>query len=288
MEKVHIISDGSCDLPDDYVAENNVTVVPFYVAFDDGVYFKEKQGMSVDAFYQKMVDEPKNIPKSSTPSVQDYVDAFTPYVEQGLSIMCLCITRKFSGSEQSAQIAKQIILEDHPDAVCAAGALMRYLKLRDAGVPFEEAVKRILNIRSTGRIFFTIGSMDYLRKNGRIGKVAVIAVSKLGIRPVITLKDGEIFPSGIGRSRTKTVAKSLELLLDYVREVKATPEDYVLDIGYGYDIEEARAWRREMVIRLADIGFKIHETAIKLYKIGAGISVHTGPYALGVAILKRA
>ena len=60
-EVFHIISDGSCDLPDDYVAENNVTVVPFYVAFNDGVYFKEKQGMSVREFYQKMVDEPKKV-----------------------------------------------------------------------------------------------------------------------------------------------------------------------------------------------------------------------------------
>ena len=298
-EVFHVISDGSCDLPDAYVAENNVTVVPFYVAFNDGVYFKEKQGMSIREFYQKMVDEPKNFPKSSTPSVQDYVDAFTPYVEEGTPVICICISSKFSGSEQSARIARQMILEDRPEAqikvidarintVLQGLYTIEAVKLRDAGVPFEEAVQRLLDVRQTGRIFFTIGSMDYLRVNGRIGKVATLATSRLGIRPVITLKDGEIFPSGIGRVRNKTVAKSLELLLNYIKEIKATPKDYELVVGYGYDIEEAKEWRREIVIRLAEIGYGIRESAIQLFQIGAAISVHTGPYALGVAILKHA
>ncbi len=298
-ENFHIISDGSCDLPDEYVAENNVTVVPFYVAFNDGIYFKEKQGMTVQEFYQKMVDEPKNFPKSSMPSVQDYVDAFMPYVEEDMPIICICITSKFSGSEQAARIARQMIHEDRPDAkievidarintVLQGLYTVEAVRLRDEGVPYEEAVQRLLDVRSTGRIFFTIGSMDYLRINGRIGKVASIATSRLGIRPVITLRDGEIFPSGIGRVRKKTVAKSLDLLVNYIKEVKATPKDYELVIGYGYDIEEAKEWRREIVIRLAEIGYSIHEAAIRMWQIGAAISVHTGPYALGVAILKHA
>ena len=298
-EVFHIISDGSCDLPDSYVKEAGITVVPFYVCFNDGVYFKEKEGMTVREFYQKMVDEPKNYPHSSMPSSQDYVEAFKPYAEAGVPVICLCITSKFSGSVQSAMVAREIILEDYPSAkievmdtrintVLQGLLTIEAVRLRNEGVPFAEAVTRLRDVRPTGRIFFTIGSMDYLRINGRIGKVATLATSRLGIRPVITLKDGEIFASGIGRVRKKTVSKSTDLLIDYVKSVKATPEEYVIDIGYGYDIEEAKEWRREILIRLAEIGFRIKEEQIPLYQIGAGISVHTGPYALGVAILKRA
>ena len=63
-----------------------------------------------------------------------------------------------------------------------------------------------------------MGDMEYLKHGGRIGKVSAVAGSVLGIRPVITLKDGEIFPSGIGRGRKRTTEKTIELLLDYLEK----------------------------------------------------------------------
>jgi fatty acid-binding protein DegV len=59
-------------------------------------------------------------------------------------------------------------------------------------------VTRLEAVKESGRIFFTIGSMDYLRHGGRIGKLTGIVGSLLDIRPLITLREGEIFPSGVG------------------------------------------------------------------------------------------
>lgn len=109
-EAYHIFSDGSCDLPMELTKEKNITVVPFYVSFDGEKYEKEMVEIGVREFYQRMVDEPKVYPKSSLPSMQDYIDAFMPMVEQGTPIICICITTKFSGSYQSAMNAKNIIL----------------------------------------------------------------------------------------------------------------------------------------------------------------------------------
>ena len=116
-EAYHIFSDGSCDLPKELAKEKNITVVPFYVSFDKEHYLKEMEEIEVREFYQRMVDNPKVYPKSSLPSTQDYADAFMPFVKQGMPIICICITSKFSGSLQSAVNAKNIILEDYPDAV---------------------------------------------------------------------------------------------------------------------------------------------------------------------------
>ena len=226
-EAYHIISDGSCDLPPELAARKNITVVPFYVSFDDEHYLKENVEIGIRDFYQQMVDRKGVYPKSSMPSTQDYVDVFRPYAQEGVPIICICITTKFSGSMQSALNAKSIVQESLPQAqitvidatvntVLQGQYVLEAAALRDSGVEYGACVARLEEIKGTGRIFFTVGDMEYLKHGGRIGKVSAVAGSVLGIRPVITLKEGEIFPSGIGRGRKRTTEKTISLLLEYL------------------------------------------------------------------------
>lgn len=297
-EAYHIISDGSCDLPPELAEEKNITVVPFYVSFDDEHYQREIVDIGIRDFYQQMVDNPKVYPKSSMPSVQDFADAFLPFVEAGTPVICICITTKFSGSLQSAMNAKEMVLEEHPDAqiavidstvdtVLQGLYVLEAVRLRDNGVNFEDSVKRLEEIKSTGRIFFTVGDIEYLKHGGRIGKVASVAGTVLGIRPVITLKQGEIFASGVGRSRKSTVAKSRSLLLAYLKEQNADIKDYSITVGFGYDYEEAVKFRDETLEALRAEGYSISEDELPIYQIGATISVHTGPYPLGFGVLEK-
>lgn len=297
-EAFHIISDGSCDLPVEMAAEKNVTVVPFYVSFDDEHYEKENVEIGIRDFYQKMVDNPKVFPKSSMPSVQDYVDVFTPFAKEGMPVICICITTKFSGSMQSAVNAREIILEEYPEAkihvmdsrintVLQGIFVLEAVKLRDAGTGYEAAVQRLEEMRDTGRIFFTVGDMEYLKHGGRIGKVASVAGSLLGIRPVITLKQGEIFPSGIGRSRKGTTGKAIDLLVGYLKEQEKSADRFSVCIGFGYDKKEAEEFRdrAEEALKAAGLDLKAE---IPLFQIGATISVHTGPYPLGFGVVEKA
>ena len=296
-ELFRIISDGSCDLPVAFAEEKNVSIVPFYVSFDDEHYERENVEIQIRDFYQQMVDRKGVYPKSSMPATQDYVDAFLPWVEKKVPVVCICITTKFSGSMQSALNAKNIILEDHPDArievidstintVLQGLYVQEAIRLRDAGYGFEDAVKRLEEIKSTGRIFFTVGDMEYLQHGGRIGKVASVAGSVLGIRPIITLKQGEIYPSGIGRGRKRTFEKALELLLNYLTENQYTPENVSICLGYGYDIEEGTDCARIALEELHKRGL-MFET-VPTYQIGATIGVHTGPYPLGFGVIEKA
>ena len=291
-----IISDGSCDLTPEWAKEHQVTVVPFYVSFDSEKYLKENVELGIREFYQQMVDNPKVYPKSSMPSVQDYADVFEPYAKAGTPVICICITTKFSGSMQSAINAREIILEDYPEAeitiidstintVLQGLYVMEAVRLRDAGVGYQESVKRLEEIKSTGRIFFTVGDIEYLKHGGRIGKVAGVAGSLLGIRPVITLKQGEIFPSGIGRSRKSTTSKCIDLLINYIKENGGDIKRFSLDIGFGYDREEAVSFKEQAMKALAEAGFEVDD--IPLLQIGATISVHTGPYPLGFGIIEK-
>lgn len=296
QEKVQIISDGSLDLPEELTKEKNIEVVPFYVSFDSEIYKREMKEIGVREFYQEMVDYPDVFPKTSMPSVHDYYEVFQKYAEQNIPMICICITQKFSGSMQSAVTAKDMILEEYPEAKltvmdCTFNTVLQGMfvleacRLRDAGLSYEKIVEALLPIRETGRIFFTIGSIDYLKHGGRIGKLAGIAAGVLKIKPLITLKEGEIFNSGITRSRQKSMQKVVDMTEKYLDEVGAKPGEYSFCIGFGYDYEEACAFR-EMLKGLVKERLGIDE--IGIYQIGATIGVHTGPYPIGIGILKKA
>ena len=149
-------------------------------------------------------------------------------------MICICITTKFSGSLQSATVAKEMVKDEYPEAritvidstvntVLQGLFVLEACRMRDMGLDYEEIIERILPIRETGRIFFTIGSIDYLRHGGRIGKLAGIAAGALGIKPMITLKEGEIFSSGLARNRIKSMKKVVEMTKDYLNEINAKP-----------------------------------------------------------------
>lgn len=294
-ETFHIFSDGSCDLPPLLAKEKGITVVPFYVSFDGEHYQKEIEEIEVREFYRRMVEEPGVYPKSSMPSTQDYINAFLPVVRQGTPLICICITTKFSGSMQSAINAKNMILEEHPDAritvidatvntVLQGQYVLEAVRFKESGAGYEETVARLEEIKSTGRIFFTVGNMEYLQHGGRIGKVAGIAGGILKIRPLITLKQGEIFPSGIARSRKKSMEKTIRLIEDYLDGQEEPIDHFSVAVGYGYDYEEAVAYR-DMVFKALEEKYGLQE--LPIYQIGATIGVHTGPYPLGLGIIRK-
>ena len=296
QKKVQIVSDGSLDLPQELTREKDIEVVPFYVSFDSETYQKEMVELGVRDFYNEMVEHPDVFPKSSMPSVDDFYQVFEKSAKEQIPVICICITRKFSGSLQSATVAKEMIEEEYPDAkitlidstvntVLQGLFVLEACRLRDMGLGYEEIVEKILPIRETGRIFFTIGSIDYLRHGGRIGKLAGIAAGALGIKPMITLKEGEIFSSGLARNRIKSMKKVVEMTKDYLDETHAKPGEYSFCIGYGYDYEEAVKFR-EMLKDLVKERLGIEE--IEIRQIGATIGVHTGPYPIGVGIIKKA
>ena len=291
-----IVSDGSCDLPVELAKEKNIAVVPFYVSFDDTNYLKENVEIGIRDFYRQMVERKGVYPKSSMPSAQDYTEVFQPYVQAGIPVICICITTKFSGSMQSALNAREMMLETNPEAqitvidstvdtVLQGQYVLEAAAMRDSGMGYEETVARLEEIKSTGRIFFTVGNMEYLQHGGRIGKVAAVAGSVLGIRPIITLKQGEIFPSGIGRGRKHTTEKTIGLLLDYLAEGGKKIDDYSIAVGFGYDMEEGAAFRDHAMEVLRSKGYAVKE--MLLLQIGATIGVHTGPYPLGFGVIER-
>ncbi len=292
-----IVSDGACDLGLARTQELGVEVVPFYVSMDSALYQKEIEELDIREFYQFMVYQPKQFPKTSMPSIQDYIQVFEKIAKQGQDIICLCITAKFSGSYNSANNAKMMIEEKYPDCKVAIidttlitidqGMMVeKAVTLKNEGCSYDETIKQLQALKETGRIFFTIGGMDYLVHGGRVGKLSGIAAGALGIKPIILLQDGEIFNAGLSRGRKKSLKKVNEEMMKYFKENQLDPNDYRFTIGYGYDQDEAFQYKKQLEELLLKEYPDFHQS-IGIGQIGATIGVHTGPYPIGVGIIKK-
>lgn len=297
-----IIADGAADLGEACARESDVDVVPFYVSFDNAAYQKEIVEVGIHEFYQKMVDDPKVFPKSSMPSVQDYMDVFEPYAKADIAVICICITAKFSGSYNSAMTAAEMLRETYPKAEITVidstlntvleGMFVREaVRMKRNGISYEENIEKLLRMRETGRILFTVGGMSYLVHGGRVGKLMGLAANTLNIRPLITMKEGEIFPSGLARSRKKSRDKVLEMICGYFKENGENVSQYTVNVGYGYDYEEAVVFQEQVCQSLAECpgGNEVKQLneQVEIHQIGATVGVHTGPYPIGVGILKK-
>lgn len=291
MQEFQIFSDGSCDLKPEIALKHNIKLIPFYVSLDHENYFKEIEELSVNDFYKRMIDE-HIYPKTSLPSVQDYINAFTPYLEQGINIICYTITDTLSGSYQSATTAKIMLEETYPNAKIyivnswlATGALallvMEASKMQSAGLKIDKVYELSEELKTTSHIVFMVGSLDYLQKGGRIGKLAALSGSILNIKPLIELKDSEIGVAGVSRSRKKGIKKLSELTKAHFEKTGLQIKDYIFTIGTTNTWEEVEPFFNILKDDLPDAEF------IEPFNIGATISTHTGPDTIGVCFIKK-
>lgn len=291
MKDFVIISDGACDLSDEAVKALGVRVVPFYIAYDEDTYLKEKVDVNVVEFYQKLVDNPTIFPKTSMPTADDYMKEFQKAYDEDKDILCVTISKKFSGSLNSALMARDLFLEDHPDArieildsillSCPQGLLIREIvRMKENGLDLDTVIANAEEIKETGRCYFTISGLSYLKHGGRIGKLTAIVGNILKIHPLIVQKNGEIQSAGISLNRKRAIMKILDKFKATLQKYQIKIESYLIEVGYGHSLDEGY-----------DLAKKFEETfhhkVDLMDQIGATIAVHTGPHPLGIAFIRK-
>ena len=296
--KFHIISDSSCDLGRERLDRLGIGMVSYYVGFEDEPYYREERDIPTHQFYQMMADRPGVFPKTSMPTVEDYLDAFRPLAAQGKPILCICLNAAFSGSCQSALNAAAELREELPGAQIqvADSTLATVLQgmfveeaaaLRDAGCTLEETVDALKPLPATGRIFFTTSDLDYLRHGGRIGRAAAATGALLKVKPLIGYKDAGLVSDGIAQGRKKSLVRVRELFFRHLKQQEIDLDRYRLATGFGLDREEHAAFAQTIYDGLLELGYDRPEV-LHPYQIGVTIGVHTGPTPIGVGLIRRA
>lgn len=294
--KFHIISDSSCDLGREGAKKLDVDLVSFYVALGDEVYYREERDIGTHAFYQRMADNPGVFPKTSMPTVEDYLEAMRPHAAKGMPVLCICLNSAFSGSCQGARNAREELREEYPDAqvyildsqlvTVLQGELVRQaVELRDAGLTLEETVAALEPIRSSGRIFFTTNDLEYLRHGGRIGRAAASTGALLKVKPLIGYENQGLVSDGIVQGRKKSLQRVQELFFRHVEQQGLDLNEWRVVTGFGLDREEYESFTDQLFAGLAERGYTVPRSPA--YQIGVTIGVHTGPTPIGVGILRR-
>lgn len=289
MAKFEILCDSACDLPDTLIEAKSIDIIPFYISFDQENYLRERVDITLDEFYEKLYH---NFPKTSLPSVQDYINKFMPYAKEGKSLICMTLTSKFSGSYQSAVNAREMILEEYPEAnitvldsrlctVLQGLLVLQVARMRDADLSMEETLDKIETLIPTGRIMYTIGTLDYLQKSGRIGKVGALAGNILKLKPLIVVRNGELHPYGTIRGRKKALRKIIDMTTDHFKELGDSPNCYSWCMAYGAVTDESFKVAEQVTKALNISG------EIPLFRVGSTIGTSCGPDPVGVAFIKN-
>lgn len=291
MREYQIFSDSSCDVPPSLIEEYGITLVPFYVTFDQENYFKENIEITNTEFYAEL-NKGGIFPKTSLPSVQDYMNCFSEAIEAGKDILCLCLTEKFSGSYQSAVNAKRILEEKYDDvnitiidsiqATAGQGlVVLQAAYMKKAGYTITDNANKLDEIKKTARIMFTVDTLEYLAKGGRIGKAKSLAGTMLNLKPMIQLKDAELIPYSNVRGRKKALDKAIYMVEEYFTDNNEKYEDYDFCFANATTLDDVDQVR----IRIEELtGQKIN---YPVFQIGVTIGTYTGPGALGVCFIKK-
>ncbi len=279
-----LISDSSCDLSSEIVKELGINIVPFYFSFDGETYYKEGCDYTPTAFFNKLSTE--NVyPKTSLPSVQDYCDIFEPILKEGKDILCMCISSKFSGSFQSANNAKMNLADSYPDrrievidsaaATAAQGEIVQFVaKLRKENATIEEVVTALNDKNLTYKVFFTVDSLEYLAKGGRLGKAGLLLGTLLDVKPILNHSNGELFPVAKVRKKKKAYSHIIDEAFEYSQPFGKFKVTFV----YCLDNEDSQS-AYKMIQKKFGKDVEIHKC-----QLGTTVGVHTGPTAIGLMI----
>jgi len=276
MERI-ILADSSCDVNAKLAEKIGLTLVPFKL-YVDGVEYIDDKAFNVINFIDKMVSS-TDLPRSACPSPNDFMENFKNLKE----VFIVSISSKLSGTFNSAELGKNLYLEENPDAKvhvfdsksASIGETLVALKIReaiDSGKNFEEIVEFVEAFITGQKTFFIAESLDNLMKNGRISKFKGKLATALNIKPIMKATDeGEITLHEKARGSNKAFKK----LADIICENAVNPELRTLAISHCNNLERANMLKDEVEKRCSFKNIVIVQTAglSSLYVDNQGIIV---------------
>ncbi|MDH4341355.1 MAG: DegV family protein [Thermoleophilia bacterium] len=274
-ENTAVVLDSTSDYPEAPSRFPNMRFVPLYVRFGDDTY-RDYVELGPTEFYEKLRTSPVT-PATAQPTPQDFVDAYEELAAYE-RIYSLHVSSKVSGTFQSAELAAQEIggdkirVVDSLTASLAIAMLSHAIQRRLArGTTDEEIEALIGRFHRDAEVLFTVETLEYLQRGGRIGRAAALAGSLLNVRPILGMDDGVV----IAVSRVRGPQKALAEIER--RFVEATTD------GRGLRVAIAHADASEWVGTLSEIVWRTRPKAEIEFTatLGAVVGTHAGPGAVG-------
>ena len=228
-----------------------------------------------------MLTSSEEVPKTSQPSPQDFVEAFEEAEEKGDDLICILLSSKLSGTFQSAVLSKDIVEYDKIHLVDSLGAthMIRLMadygqELAKEGKTAEEIVAALNEMKSKIKVLAVVDTLEYLCKGGRVSRAAAAIGEMAKVKPMITVSEGEVGVIGKSLGKNKAIGSLLKALGECEVDERF-PMYSVSSVG----TENCDAFEK----RLTAEGYEFKERV----QIGATIGTHVGPGAFGVIFVTK-
>ncbi len=279
MPSVKVVVDSTADIPHNLAEELDITVVPLTVHFGENTYVDWTELTPLE-FYDLLETSPHH-PHTSPPTSEQFEAAYERALSDGSSVVSIHISSELSETIRRAEAARARIgdrgrievIDSRVVSVALALPAIAAARAAREGRGFEEVVgvARSMIEATKGKAFFAVDTLDYLVRNGRIGRAQAILGTLLAIKPVLTLSDGFVAPYEKVRGDKKVIPR----MVDIVGELAGPGELTQLGIVQANCLDRALA--------LKDAIVKAHPVKeLLMCDLGAVVGTHGGPGTIGL------
>jgi DegV family protein with EDD domain len=273
---VKIVTDSTSDIPNDIAKDLGITIVPCYVRFGKEE-FRDGIDLKVKDFYPKLIGS-KIHPNTAQPSPGDFIDVYSQLSESTDSIVSIHISSKLSGVYNSALQAKKLVnlkcqievVDSLFNSVGLGLITIAAAKLAKSGAKIEAVLEEISKAISQIKMLGIFDTLKYMIRGGRITKLKGTIISVIGVKPMLTFRNGEVVKAGLAR----TYSKGMDKLVTYVKNNMP-----ITDLAIAHSAFEEGAMSLKK--RLVDI---FPGDKILISELGPALGVHGGPGVLLLAL----
>ncbi len=276
---VEIVTDSLSDITPEFAKELGITVVPLYVRFGEEAY-RDRVEMSTDEFYHRLINGP-NLPTTTQPSPGDFLDVFKKLAKKTDEILVVTVSGMLSGTYQSAMQAKNMmeegecrieVIDSRKVAMSLGLIVIKATEAARTGANLDELADLVRRALPRSNLVVYFDTLKYLAKGGRIGKAQGLLGAMLSIKPILTIKDGEMAPL----TRVRSPAAGLDYLYNFVSgfakiESMAVEHSTVPDEADGLVERLSKILPKERIYRAV---------------VSPVLGTYAGPYAIALTVLE--
>jgi DegV family protein with EDD domain len=273
---IKIVADSTCNLSSDIVREYDLRIAPIAIQFEQETF---EEGIDIDrALFYNKIDEMGIIPTSSQPSPAWFARFYQELHEGGHEILVITVTRKHSGTFESAIMAKSMVPEAQVEIFDSASIslgtgwmVVEAARMAANGKSLPEILRRLETIRSQACLYLTPQTLKYLQMSGRVGRLQGAIASMLQVKPIIYLEDGLLEAGENVRTRSKALSRLIELIDGKFGRDQAIN----LAVIHARSEKDGR-WLLEQAKKIC----KVNE--VLMDDLVASLAVHGGPGVIGI------
>ena len=284
MPSIAIVTDTDASLPNDVAAEYGIRQVPIAVHFGEETLLTGEDIDDTSLF--RRVDREGKLPTTSAPAPGDFLSAFEEAFNDGADqVICMCVSSEVSGTYDAARTARDLMLErditvfDTQSISMGQGFMaIAAAETARAGGSKEHVIQRAEDVGDRTCLYAALSTLKYLAMSGRVGHLTAGMAGLLSIKPILTLRDGELQMLERVRTRKKAWSRVIELTRQTLGDTRAER----MAVVHVDALDDARAL--EGVLRAE---LECPERIITA-ELTPGLSVHTGAGVVGVATVAAA